>query len=110
MELHLHSTQYALMAWCSVKSQGQLYLYLATNYEVPPVSSYFLPLVSKYYPQHIDLIYPQSVIFLKAERSSFTPIKNNYKIILMYILIFRFLNCWWEENVFEQNSNKYSRI
>jgi hypothetical protein len=27
VELYLHS-QYAVMAWCSVKAQGQLYLYL----------------------------------------------------------------------------------
>jgi hypothetical protein len=28
VELYLHSPLYVFMAWCSVKAQGQLYLYL----------------------------------------------------------------------------------
>jgi hypothetical protein len=28
VELYLYSSQYAFMAWCSVKVEGQLYLYL----------------------------------------------------------------------------------
>jgi hypothetical protein len=38
VELYLHS-QYAFMAWCSVKAQGQLYLYLVYNTPVNDVAT-----------------------------------------------------------------------
>jgi hypothetical protein len=43
--------QYAFMAWCSVKAQGQLYLLPYFTMQSSASSCHFLPLRSKYSPQ-----------------------------------------------------------
>jgi len=56
-----------------------------------PASHHFLSLRSKYSPQHPVLKCPQSKFFLSCEGPSFTPMQKTSEVIVLYILIFKFL-------------------
>jgi hypothetical protein len=56
-----------------------------------PTSVYFIPLGSKYSPQHLALKY------LNVGEQASHPYKTTGKIIVLYILMFMFLESRWEE-------------
>ena len=60
----------------------------------PPFPRYLVPPRSKYSPQHHVPKHPQLPFLPQCQRPSFTPIQNNGKIIVLYILIFKF---YWNE-------------
>jgi hypothetical protein len=47
--------QYAFMAWCSVKAQGQLYIYLTLPYLT--LSYITLPYLTSSHGRHVDTIF-----------------------------------------------------
>ena len=55
-------------------------------------SRYLFPLRPKYSPQHPSLKHPQSMFLPQCEPLSFTPIQNTGKIIVLYILIFKYFD------------------
>jgi hypothetical protein len=57
------------------------------------------PLRPKYLPQHPILEHPQPMFIPQCERSSFTTIQNNSKIIVLYVLIFVFLDSKLEDRI-----------
>jgi len=63
----------------------------------PPVPRYLVPPRSKYSPQHLVLKHPQLHFLTQCQRPSITPIQNNNKIIVPYILIFKFLDSSLED-------------
>ena len=54
-------------------------------------SCYLVPPRPKYSPQYPILRHTQPTFLHQGERPSFTPTQNNSKIIVLYILIFKFL-------------------
>jgi hypothetical protein len=65
-------------------------------------SYHFLHLRSKYSPQHPVLTHLESVAFHWCVRPDFTPIQNNPKILILYILIFKFLERREEEKILDR--------
>jgi len=67
--------------------------------QYPPFPRYLIPPRSKYSPQHHILKHPQ-LRFLSRQRSSLVsaqvshPYKTTGKIIVLYILIFKFLDSY----------------
>ena len=57
-----------------------------------PFPRYLVPLRSKYSPQHHISKQLQLPFLPQCQRPSFTPIKTTCKIIVLYILIFKFLD------------------
>ena len=57
-----------------------------------PFPRHLVPPRSKYSPQHHILKHPQLPFVPQCQRPSFTPIKTTGKIIVLYILIFKFLD------------------
>jgi hypothetical protein len=49
-----------------------------------------VPLRPKYSPQRLIFKHPQSMFLPQCRRPSFAPTKNNSKIIILYVLIFKF--------------------
>ena len=66
----------------------------------PPLPRYLFPSRSKYSPQHHVLKYSQLPFLQQCQRPSFTPYKTTSKIILLYILIFKFLDSNLEDKKF----------
>jgi len=64
-------------------------------------SYHFLHLRSKYSPQHPVLTHLESVAFHWCVRPDFTPIQNP-KILILYILIFKFLERREEEKILDR--------
>jgi hypothetical protein len=56
--------------------------------------------LSKYYPKHPSLKHPQSMFFPQRERPGFAPIQTTSVIIVLYILIFTFLDSRREDKRF----------
>ena len=54
----------------------------------------------KYSPQHPILKHPQPKFLPQCQRPSFTPIQNNWQNIVLYILIFKFLDNQLEDKRF----------
>jgi hypothetical protein len=63
-----------------------------------PFYRHLLPLSSKYSPQHPVLKYPTYKFYPYCEIPSFTPIQNNRKIVVLYILIYKCLEKRREDN------------
>jgi hypothetical protein len=63
---------------------------LVMHYSTLPC--YLVPFRPKYPPQHPILEQPQPMFLPQCERPSFTPIQNNRQIIVLFILIFVFLD------------------
>ena len=55
-------------------------------------SCYLVLLSPRYYPQHPIRKHPQPTFLHQCERPSFTPIQATGKIVVLYILIFIFLD------------------
>jgi hypothetical protein len=69
---------------------------MSTNYEAPHCATfsilpYFIPLKSKYSPQHPVLKHPQTPLIVRDQVSD--PYKTTGRIVLLYILTFKFLDC-----------------
>jgi hypothetical protein len=62
-------------------------------------SSHFIPLQSKYSPRHPVLKYPQSCSSLNVRDQVSCPYRITGKIIVLYILIFKFFESRRKENV-----------
>jgi len=73
-----------------------------------PFSCYLVPLRHKYSPQNVILKPPQSTILPHCQRPSFTPIQKTDKIIVLYILIFKFLDIKLEYKRFCTEDSKHS--
>ena len=61
--------------------------------QLPPLPCYLVTCRSKYSPQHSILIRSQPMFLPQYRRPSFAHIQHNREIIVMYILIFKFLDC-----------------
>jgi hypothetical protein len=69
-----------------------------------PTFRHFIIFRSKYSPQHPVLKHPQSMFLSWCQRQSFTTIQNHSQIIILYILIFMFLDSRRGSGL---NSNKH---
>jgi len=56
------------------------------------LSCYLVPPWRKYSPQHPVVKHPHPMFNPQYERPSFTPIQTTGKIIILYILMFTFLD------------------
>jgi hypothetical protein len=64
-----------------------------------PLPYYLFPVRLKYSPQHPILKQSQSLFLPQCQRPSFTPIKTS-KIMVLYILTFKFLDSKLEDKRF----------
>ena len=71
-------------------------------------SPVLIPLMPKYSPQHPLLKHPQPMFLPQCERPSSHPYKTTGKIIVLYILIFRYLNSKLEDKDSGPNDRKHS--
>jgi hypothetical protein len=71
----------------------------APHYVVFPLPSYLVPLRPKYSPQH-PIFRP--TFLPQCEWPSFTPIQNKGKIIVLYFLIFIFLDSKLQDKILHQ--------
>jgi hypothetical protein len=58
----------------------------------PPASCHFVQHRCKWSPEHPVVRHPQPVFFPQCDRQCFTPMQKVDKIILLYILLFTFLD------------------
>jgi hypothetical protein len=61
---------------------------------------YLVPLRPKYYPQRSILKHPQPTFLPQCQRPTFTPTQNKCQFIVLYILIFGFLDSNLEDKRF----------
>ena len=68
--------------------------------QLSPFPCHLVPLRSKYFPQHPILKHPQPAFLPQYQRPVSHPYKITGKIIVLYILIFKFLGSNLEDNRF----------
>jgi len=74
--------------------------HLAPCYAISSIPRYLVPPRSKYSPQHHVLKHPPLPFLPQCQWPSFTPIQNTGKIIVLYILSFKFLDSNLEDKRF----------
>ena len=67
--------------------------------QVSPFPCHLVPLRSKYSSQHPILKHPQPAFLPQFQRPGFTPIQNYRQNLILYILIFKFLDSNLEDKI-----------
>jgi hypothetical protein len=78
---------------------SQEYRSLSSSVWFSPLPCYLVPVRPKY-SQHPTVKHPQPMILPQCQWPSFTPIQNRGNIIVLYMLIFKFLDCNLEDKRF----------